>query len=199
MEPALKDSFLICAFPRSRTMWLAHFLSVSGVSVCTHEATEFAGSAAEFWQNAEGTAESFGVSIYGNSDSANIFVLPALLADQPLTRVVWIARPIVEVAKSMKAANMPFTEQSARTLMAMRDRYKEYFDVVIEFSDLERMDVCKDLWEFVLPGVSFDFDRWGIFHSKKIAYTKDNPYPPKAYGKLLAWIEREINRPDYAK
>jgi hypothetical protein len=191
----MNNSFLICAFPRSRTMWLAQFLSVPGVSVCTHEATEFAGSATEFWQN----AEAYGAPIYGNSDSANIFVLPALLAERPLTRVIWIARPIVEVAKSMKAAKMPFTEQSARTLMAMRDRYKEYFDVVIEFSDLEAMDVCKYLWEFVLPGVSFDFDRWGIFHSKKIAYTKDNPYPPKAYGKLLAWIEREINRPDYAK
>jgi hypothetical protein len=180
-------------------MWLAQFLSVPGISVTTHEATEFAGSAAEFWKNAEVSCLCAGAGIYGNSDSANIFVLPALLAERPLTRVVWIARPIVEVAKSMKAARMPFTEQSAKTLMAMRDRYEEYFDVVIEFSDLERMDVCKYLWEFVLPGVSFDSDRWGIFHSKKIAYTKDNPYPPKAYGKLLAWIEREINRPDYAK
>jgi hypothetical protein len=194
----MNDSFLICAFPRSRTMWLAHFLSVSGISVCTHEATEFAGSASEFWQNAEGTAESFGVSIYGNSDSANIFVLPALLAERPLTKVIWIARPIVEVAKSMKAAKMPFAERSARTLIAMRDAHRDHFDAVIPFDYLERMDICRWIWEYCLPGVPFDVGRWGLFHSKKIGYSAANPPPPKLYSKFLAFVQRENGQPDYA-
>jgi hypothetical protein len=150
-------------------MWLAHFLSVSGVSVCTHEATEFAGSATEFWQNAENTAESFGVSIYGNSDSANIFVLPALLA-----------------------------ERSARTLIAMRDAHQDHFDTVISFKSLERMDVCRWIWEYCLPGVPFDAGRWGLFHSKKIGYSAANPSPLKPYAKFLAFVQREIGQPDYA-
>jgi len=190
----MKDSFLICAFPRSRTMWLAQFLSVPGVSICTHEATEFAGSAAEFWEN----AEAYRAPIYGNSDSANIFVLPALLAERPLTRVIWIARPIVEVARSMKAAKMPFTEQSARTLMVMRDAHKDHFDTIIPFESLERMDVCRWIWEYCLAGVPFDAGRWGLFHSKKIGYSAANPPPPKPYAKFLAFVQREIGQPDYA-
>lgn len=179
-------------------MWLAQFLSVPGISICTHEATEFAGSAAEFWKNAEVTCRGVGVGTYGNSDSANIFVLPALLAERPLTRVVWIARPIVEVAKSMKAANMPFTEQSARTLMVMRDAHKDHFDLIIEYQDLKRLDACRCLWEFCLPDVPFDVGRWGLFHSKKIGYSAANPPPPKPYAKFLAFVQRENGQPDYA-
>ena len=179
-------------------MWLSKFLTVPGVSICTHEATEYAGSASEFWSNAEGFCDDSGTEIYGNSDSANTFVLPALLAERPLTRVVWIARPIVEVAKSMKAAKMPFTEQSARTLMVMRDAHKDHFDAVIPFDHLERMDVCRWIWEYCLPGVPFDAGRWGLFHSKKIGYSAANPPPLKPYAKFLAFVQREIGQPDYA-
>jgi hypothetical protein len=194
----MNNSFLICAFPRSRTMWLAQFLSVPGVSVTTHEATEFAGSASEFWENAEAACRGAGADIYGNSDSANIFVLPALLAERPLTRVIWIARPIVEVAKSMKAAKMPFTEQSARTLIAMRDAHRDHFDAIITFESLERMDICRWIWEYCLPGVPFDAGRWGLFHSKKIGYSAANPSPLKPYAKFLAFVQREIGQADYA-
>jgi hypothetical protein len=174
-------------------MWLAKFLTIPGVAVTTHEATEHAGSASEFWKNAEDFCSDSGTEIYGNSDSANIFVLPALLAERPLTRVVWIARPIVEVAESMKAARMPFTEQSARTLIGMRDLHRNHFDLVIEYQDLERMDVCKDLWDFCLPNVPFDFGRWGLFHARKIAYTAQNPPPPKQFVRFLAWVKEELS------
>jgi hypothetical protein len=175
-------------------MWMAKFFTIPGVAVCTHEATEYAGSASEFWKNAEDFCADSGARVYGNSDSANIFVLPALLAEQPLTRIVWIARPIVDVAKSMKAANMPFTEHSARTLIRMRDTYRDHFDLIIEYQELERMDVCRDLWEFCLPNVPFDVGRWGLFHSKKIGYTARDPEPPRQYAKFLAWVQKEIGQ-----
>jgi hypothetical protein len=175
-------------------MWLSEFLTVPGVSICTHEATEFAGSASEFWSNAEGFCDDSGTEIYGNSDSANIFVLPAILAERPLTRVVWIARPIVEVAKSMKAAKMPFTEQSARTLITLRDAHRAHFDLIIDFKDLERMDICRELWEFCLPTVPFDAGRWGLFHSRKIGYSAAYPSPEKPYAKFLAWVRMELDR-----
>src|SRR6516165_8958202 len=75
----MKHTFIICGYPRSRTMWLSRFLTLDGISYCTHEATEFAGSQEQFWSNAEKYAQQ--CDYYGNSDSANIFVLPALLAE----------------------------------------------------------------------------------------------------------------------
>lgn len=189
----MKNTFLICAFPRSRTLWLSHWLSVLPVASCTHEATEYAGSAEHFWRNAE--TFSNGCDYYGNSDSANIFVLPALLAERPLTRVVWIGRSIVEVAHSMKRAGLPFNESSARTLMGLRDRYSQHFDLVINYEDLETMTTCRTLWEFCLPGVPFDIGRWGIYHPKNISYTKENPPPVKKYDLFLDWVHRELKEP----
>lgn len=188
----MNNSFLICGFPRSRTMWLSHFLTVPGKSVCTHEATENAGSAKEFWDNAERFAG--GHLDYGNSDSANIFVLPALLAERPLTRVVWIERPIVEVCQSMKRANLPFDEASARTLMKLRDQYKEHFDMVLHFQDLYRMDTCWALWKWVLPEVEFELGRWGIFYVKNICYTAAHPPPKQNTAKFLAWVNQELQQ-----
>jgi hypothetical protein len=183
----MRDTFLICAFPRSRTLWLSHFLSVPGVSKCTHEATEHAASAQEFWAN----AECAGADIYGNSDSANIYVLPSMLAEKPLTRTVWIARPIVEVCASMKAAGLEFTEQAARTLMRMRDEYRVHLDLTIDFHALNSMETCRALWEFVLPGVAFDAGRWGLYADRKIAYGPGNMPPVQATDKFLSWFHDE--------
>ena len=187
----MKDTFLICGFPRSRTLWLSHFLSLPRVSHCTHEATEFAGSPQEFWRNAERLSERFHTPIYGNSDSANIFVLPSLLAERPLTRTVWIARPIVEVCASRKAAGLEFTEHAARTLMGLRDEHGVHLDLTIDFHALNSMETCKALWEFVLPGVAFDVGRWGQYADRKIAYGRVNLPPVQESEKFLSWIKDE--------
>ena len=187
----MKDSFLICAFPRSRTMWLSAFLTVPGYSIVTHEACEFSGSAYEFWANAELYACSS--AVYGNSDSANVYVLPSLLAERPMTRVLWVPRPIVEVAISMKNARMPHDEKSLRHLVDLREKHKEYFDLIVDFHDLERADMCKVVWEFCLPGVPFDYGRWGKYNLKRIGYSAENPFPQKTFAKFLDWVKREMN------
>ena len=171
-------------------MWLSKFLSVEGVCVCTHEATEFAGSASEFWTNGEHFAN--GREFYGNSDSANIFVLPALLAEMPMTRVIWVARPVVEVAKSMKAAGMLCNEKALRTLIDLREKYWNMFDLMVGFRDLQHMEICKGLWEFCLPGVPFDYGRWGRYANRRICYSKEQPFPRKNYDLFLPWVLREL-------
>lgn len=187
----MNSTFLICGYPRSRTMWLSKFLTVEGISVCTHEATEFAGSVDEFWRNAESYAQ--GMDIYGNSDSANIFVLPSLLAEKPLTRVVWVDRPITEVANSMANIGMPFNETGLRNLMTMREMYEEHFDLVVDYEELRIGDVCKMIWEFCLSGIEFDWARWGVFQHQKLGYSKENPMPPKHFQKFLDWVKRDID------
>jgi hypothetical protein len=155
-----------------------------------HEATEFASNAQEFWSNAD--CYSCGREFYGNSDSANILVLPSLLAERPLTRIVWIERPIAEVRKSLIRAKIPFRDGWDRVLTEKRDSYAEYFDLIMDYRDLETMDGCRKLWECCLPGAQFDYGRWGQYHARKICYDADNPYPEKSYEKLLAWIWTEV-------
>jgi hypothetical protein len=185
------NSFLICSFPRSRTLWLSYFLSVPEVCVCTHEATEYASSAQEFWSNADKFA--LGREFFGNSDSANILVLPSLLAERPLTKVVWVERPIGEVSESLIRAKIPFGDGWDRLLSERRDRYAEYFDLIMDYSELDTMDGCRKIWEFCLPGIQFDYGRWGRYNAKKICYSADNPYPEKSYEKLLIWLQAELH------
>lgn len=185
--------FLICSFPRSRTLWLANFLSITGKSVVTHEACEFAGSAQEFWENADSLhPDGFH---YGNADSASIFVLPALLAERPMTRVVWINRSIVEVCKSMQSIGMPMEEKSARLMLDLRDRYCEHFDLVIDFHSLSQEHIISILWNYCLPGVPFNLVRFRQYNVRRICYTKDNPMPKKDTKRFTAWVNRELSQP----
>lgn len=173
-------------------MWLSKFLSVSGQSFCSHEACEFAGSAKEFWENADIFRPSEDQH-YGNSDSANIFVLPALLAERPMTRVVFINRHIVEVCKSMKAIGYPVDEKAAQLMLTLRDCYHEYFDLVINYHDLGREDIEQYLWEFVLPDVPFDRLRFRKYNLKKIGYSKEFPMPKKDTSRFVAWVNQELS------
>jgi hypothetical protein len=186
------DSFLICGFPRSRTLWLSHFLTVPSICICTHEATEHADSAEEFWRNADHF--SYGHEFYGNSDSANNLVLPSLLAERPLAKVVWIERPIAEVRESLLRAKIPFAEGWDKVLPEIRDRHVEYFDLIMDWRDLSTMHGCRKIWEFCLPGVPFDYGRWGTYNARKICYSAENPYPEKSYEKLLVWLRNESYR-----
>lgn len=187
----MKNTFLICCFPRSRSMWLSEFLTIPGVSICTHEAVEFAGDAEEFWDNAEVVSE--GLEFYGNSDSANLYGLRSMLALRPMTKVVWIGRPMNEVRESMANIGMPMNDSTVWHIERLRDLCWEYMDMVIDFDSLVNAYECKRIWEFCLPGVPFDYGRWGIYTNRKIGYSKENPIPQKTFTKFLYWAKREVD------
>lgn len=188
----MNSAFLICGYPRSRTFWLSKFLSVPGVSICTHEACEFAGSVEEFWNNAEYSTAA-GCEFYGNSDSANIYVLRSMLAERPLTKVVWIDRPIDEVRRSMQSIGMPVIEHALENLMIMREYNESCFDMVIPYRDLHYAAVCRQLWEFCLPGVQFSYARWGLYDCQKLGYSKEHPMPQKDFVRFLHWVQHELD------
>jgi hypothetical protein len=188
-------TFLICSLPRSRTLWLSQFLSVPGSSVVTHEACEFAASAQEFWANAQHFCSDAGVTLYGNADSANLFVLPALLSERPLTRVIWIDRPQNDVMRSMLANNIPHDFKSVSMMIRLRDTYRECFDLIIPFGQLHHLNVIKAIWAMCMPNVPFNPLRWAGFDRQRIAYGIDNPMPEKDYTKFFEWVQRELSEP----
>jgi hypothetical protein len=191
------SDFLIACFPRSRSLWLSHFLSIQGLSICTHESLEFAGSAVEFWDNADTYRLGYANSDahYGDSDSAIIFVLPALLAERPMTKVVWIDRPIVEVCRSLKEVDQPIGQQAAELMLTLRDRYCDHFDLILDYHHLGREAIVKVLWDYVLPGIPFDRARFKRYNAQKISYGKDNPMLKKDTTKLMSWVNQELGQP----
>lgn len=191
----MTHTFLICSLPRSRTLWFSRFLTVPEQSVVTHEALEFAASAQEFWVNARNFSADAGVEVYGNSDSANLFVLPALLAERPLTRVIWIERPMEEVMASMRVHNIPHDLKSVSMMKRLRDLYWECFDYCANFRDLGQMSVAREIWQACMPSVPFDMGRWVDYSNRRIAYGADNPFPQKDYAKFFKWVQAELTQP----
>jgi hypothetical protein len=148
-----------------------------------------AASAQEFWDNAEQNNE----PVYGNSDSANIFVLSALLAARPLTKVVWIDRPIKDCVISMSKAGFPHSNESVELLVNLRLKCESLFDLKIDFSDLGCLQVITQLWRFLLgQEVPFDYGRWGVLEATRMAYNF-NEYleRPRDLEKFLAFISQE--------
>lgn len=184
----MEHTFLVCGYPRSRTLWLSKFLTVEGYSACTHEATEKAGSPQEFWSN----ACAHNVQVYGNSDSANLFVLPSLLAMRPMTKVLWIDRPVDEVGHSLKESGIPSSSNAMSVMIDLRYYYGDLFDVVFDYHTLIHPEVCEQIWEWCLPGVEFDYKRWRTFDETKICYSKSNPYPQKDFKKFLEWANKDL-------
>jgi hypothetical protein len=168
MEPALK-TFLICCYPRSRSLWLSRFLTVPGLCVCEHEASEFAASSKEFWDRAEIVAAD--QPFYGNADSAALFVLPALLAANPLAKVVWIERPMCEVISSTRKAGFTFTDEQACYLVQLRQKYDAFIDVSLNYRALGEVAYVRWLWQYLFSDVSFDLGRWCQHKDWRIAYT----------------------------
>jgi hypothetical protein len=197
MESTLSRTFLICAYPRSRTLWLSHFFNLPYVCLCTHEATEYAASSEEFWANAERICSRVERPIYGNSDSAQIFVLPALLACNPTTKVVWIDRPMPEVIASMSRAKLSMTPENwVRSLLAYRARYQDLFDSIIPYEDLTKVETIRALWtELLGPEVPFVEGWWNRMKDQRIAYSiPDNPPPTRNNERFSQFLMHEMEQ-----
>jgi hypothetical protein len=173
----MDKTFLICSFPRSRTLWLSRFLSVPGLCACTHEATAHADSSAQFWAHAERLCAAEGAPVYGNCDSAQIFVLPALLAARPMSKVLWIDRPLADVRRSMEKAGFDFSSGNAAVCDWYRQRYAKLVDYVIEYSDLSNEEMMRALWDYLLSS-PFSKKRWEEMKDQRIAYDAKMHQPP---------------------
>jgi hypothetical protein len=170
-------------------------LTRPGFAFCAHEATEYASSSAEFWDNADKVKAETGWPIFGNSDSANIYVLPALLAARPMTRVLWVERPIEEVKRSMRKAGFEFPDSTAKTLLFLRHRYQDLIDFVIDYQNLEAVGYVRALWDYLLGGCPFDYAWWGSMANTRLAYDVST-IPPKDTAKFLSFIMNEMEAPE---
>src|SRR5689334_6685741 len=142
------NTFLICSYPRSRTLWFSHFFSFHPQIWCVHDASEFASSSEHYWGLLE-ARYALGAESVGAADTAAILVLPALLAARPMTKVVWIERPLDQVATSMHQAGFTFTHEGAQFLRHHKERYRPLFDLEIAFHDLNHLSTILDLWDFL--------------------------------------------------
>lgn len=144
-----KAPFLVLGLPRSRTAWIARFLSYGEWS-CGHDQLRYMRSLDDVkaWLSLEnsGTCET-GAAAYWR----------LALKFRPDIRVVTIRRPVDDVLESLARVGLDYGMVERRKVLAAMDRKLEQIEgripnvLSIAYQDLQGETACSQLFRFCLP------------------------------------------------
>lgn len=140
-------NYFICSLPRSRTAWIANFLTY-GTSFCFHEVFQYLRSGVHGYPE---LLESTRVPNAGVSDSANTLFIDTLVHLFPHARIVVVRRERSEVDQSMSALGFGFDytrilDKFEREL----DRIAEVYESRTLVMDYRALDPTA-VWDFCVP------------------------------------------------
>ena len=157
------NTFFICALPRSRTAWLANFLSY-GPAHCFHEPL---GS-----HDLEELPEVFratGRQYVGTSDSVNTLLVDHLLKIFPLAKLVVVRRPWAEVGNSLVHLGFPTSWELLRKMdKALDEIESKHKPLVIDYYNFD----AQEIWNYILPDVPFNRERTEMLETFNITVPK---------------------------
>lgn len=146
--------FFITGLPRSRTAWFSAVCDAIPGVVCYHEPLrEFSrwDDVGAIWEKPRG--------FVGVSDSGLGLHLGEILA-QFRPRTLIVRRPFDEVIASLVEAGFPVSPSILSILQRRLDRFQHNGLVrVVDFKDLDRIDVVYDALQHILPGAIVDRDK----------------------------------------
>jgi hypothetical protein len=146
--------FIIFSLPRSRSAWMARFLSYGG-NFCGHDLAPRCGTMAEF-------ADLLGGSFIGSTETGAVIGWRAIRRLLPDARIVVVRRPVRQVYDSLCAFGLGspalLTELIGRDHMLER-LSREPGVLSLAFDDLTHPSACSRLFEFCL-GQRFDYGWW---------------------------------------
>lgn len=170
--------FMITGLPRSRTAWMAAFMTFGKV-ICTHEPIK---TLSDKVQIPELFKSEYHTHI-GISDSTAGFFMPEIMElVRPAT--VIIVRPRHEVKASMKEIGLPCDRQ-IDMLCEELGIFKSHPDVItVAYDKLNDIRTMSKIWFHCLPGVPFDEERFANFKNLHIEadipalvkYVEDNKF-----------------------
>lgn len=187
----LKGTFFIASLPRTRTAWLANWLTC-GDSTCHHEALRFCASGAEIKKYFEAT----GAPYVGDSDSGLPFMIDEVMGEFPEARLVVIERPVepvlLSLAKTFSAAKASFQEVVTKTNLALERMKKKYRPLVIPYDALNDQKTCERIWAHCLPEIPFNELRWKMLDQLVVEIQPEKylkTFPPEAAQRWIALIK----------
>jgi hypothetical protein len=160
--------FIIYSLPRSRTAWLAAFLTY-GEWTCYHEH-------AINMRSMDDVVEFFAQPNIGAVETGIMQGWWLLRYHVPNIRMVVIHRPVNEVIKSLLATDVSgvatYDEQKLWRIMPYGARMLRQIGEVpgvlnVEFDELESREGCQRIWDFVLP-YPFDDEWWELMKDENI-------------------------------
>ena len=146
--------FIVLSLPRSRSAWLARFLSYDGKR-CGHDLATQCGTMKEF-------AALFDSDYAGTAETGAVVGWRAIRRLLPNARIVVVRRPVPEVYASLARFGLasPLLMDELNERDAMLDQVSKLRGVrSFAFSDLNGLAACQELFEFCLDE-PFDWEWW---------------------------------------
>lgn len=154
--------FFVTGLPRSRTAWLANFLTAQG-ALCMHEGLLHGVDMALRWLIRGGAPGRRGLS-----DSILPLYWPQISKPFGDCRLVIVERDPAEcwislldyLEKHEVQVHRPTLEERFVLIKSHLTDMKMFSPhIVVRFEDLGNLGVLSDIWEHCLPGLPFDADR----------------------------------------
>jgi hypothetical protein len=141
--------YFIAALPRSRTAWLANFLTY-GISFCFHEPMN-----KSLPKDYPDMMHGVGTAYCGTSDCLNSLVMDQLIDIFPEAKIVVIRRDKIEVGKSLERNGFGRLENMRHMLDRMDDQLDRitmsYDPLVIEYDDFDTARIWNYLFGASVP------------------------------------------------
>ena len=166
----MNSSFLITGYPRSRTAWLANWMTY-GRSFCFHEAVKWAPPC-----EVPELLASAGTVFAGTSDSLLPFYIDQVWPLLPSPRLVIVERDPKDALASLLTygegldKNM-LREVHRKTGAALRRVKSTYPALIVDYADLPLGSACRRIWEYCLPEEPFTdrhSQRWLMLDSMRV-------------------------------
>lgn len=160
--------FIIFALPRSRTAWLAHFLSYDGLRVGHDIAIEC--------ESVQAFLDCFGPKrqMIGTVETGAILGWRLLRSIMPELRMITIRRRVWEVECSLAAFGIHLPAEELVKRSAMLDALGQEEGVrSYDFAELREMLVCKQIFEDCID-TSFDYSWWSELQHVNIQVDMDS-------------------------
>lgn len=159
-------TFFICALPRSRTAWLANFLTF-GDSFCFHEPAVGITS----FPYLRRLFESTGRQVVGSSDCGNAWIADGLAREFPDCRFVVVHRPLEEVRQGMLEMGLPDNGTLEKSAIMLDYVVRNYSPFSLDADDLSDPEVVKMLCEYV--SAPFDRARFDLLAALNVQVNTD--------------------------
>lgn len=135
--------FMILSLPRSRSAWLAHYLSY-GTRRCGHDIAIMSDSIQQFLAN-------YSQGMWGTCETGAVVAWRLIKHLAPELRLVTVHRPLIQVIRSLEAKGWPpRLDELAQREAALSELGKQPGVHSLSFDDLNDPSVCGWLFEHCL-------------------------------------------------
>lgn len=168
--------FYITGFPRSRTAWLSSFFNHRSIA-CLHE--PYGRVPIGEWDRVANTMKGIDMEYVGVSDTGLTLVQPEIVEILPGPAVV-IVRDPHEVLRSLVdllGENDMWEATVAATAKSIKKFIETYDPLVIPYEALEKEEVVKGVWHYLVPDAQWDQWWYEEMERKKVEVIVDRLLP----------------------